>query len=55
MSTQPVRRFVQSAWMLLAFQDAKAKYPDVGPLFASLLRDDGQFARLCAPARDRLQ
>ena len=36
------------------YTEAKAKYADIGPLFSSLLKDDGEFARLCAPARDRL-
>jgi tetratricopeptide (TPR) repeat protein len=33
---------------------AQAQHKDAPSLFASLLRDDGQFARLCAPARDKL-
>jgi tetratricopeptide (TPR) repeat protein len=32
---------------------AKADYPAVVSLFAQLLRDDGEFARLCAPVRVR--
>lgn len=34
---------------------AKADYPGVADLFASLLRDDGQFARLCAAASARFE
>lgn len=32
---------------------AKRDHPDVVGLFARLLRDDGQFARLCGPVRDQ--
>jgi tetratricopeptide (TPR) repeat protein len=37
------------------YKRAKTEHPGVSDLFAGLLRDDGQFARLCAPARDQLQ
>lgn len=37
------------------YQRAKVEYPEVADLFASLLRDDGQFARLCAAARERFE
>jgi len=34
---------------------AQAQHAGATELFASLLRDDGQFVRLCAPVRDRFQ
>lgn len=37
------------------YQRAKADYPSVAYLFASLLRDDGQFARLCAATSERFK
>jgi tetratricopeptide (TPR) repeat protein len=37
------------------YQRAKADYPGVASLFASLLRDDGQFAELCAPVNKRFE
>jgi tetratricopeptide (TPR) repeat protein len=36
------------------YERAKAQRKEAEVLFASLLRDDGQFARLCAPVRDKL-